>query len=162
MTMDLVGKIRAAAVSPLLRAAASVRRDGGAELGLGRVGPRRLTLGEVEQLERAGNVADDWGRVRVVGPFDVRRVRGCSFGGDVLLGRFTGRTDLAGASLATGVYDSVLHDCVIGDDVLIRGVRLLAHHVVCPGAVLFNCGIITAGLNSRFGNGTIIRVGPQA
>jgi len=164
MTTDLSAIVaQAAADSPLLRAAAAVRRDGGVEWCLGPRPSRPLTVDQIERLERAGNVADDWSRVRVAAAFDVRRVRGCTFSGDVVLGRFTGRAELAGGtSLPTGVYDSVLADCVVGDDALVRCVRLLANHIVGPGAVLFNCGLVTAGAECRFGNGTTINVGPQS
>jgi carbonic anhydrase/acetyltransferase-like protein (isoleucine patch superfamily) len=160
---DLATKVRAAAaVSPLVRAAASIRRDGGRELALGHSGTRPLTSAEIEQLERRGNFADDWGRVLVADPFDPHRIRGCTFSGDVVLGRFSARTEIGSVLLPTGVYESTLSDCVIGHDALVHGVRLLAKYVVGPGAILFNCGLVTGGSNCRFGNGAVLRVGPQA
>ena len=42
------------------------------------------------QLERLGNEADDWARVRVTDGFDPRRLRRCRLHGDVALGHFCG------------------------------------------------------------------------
>src|SRR4051812_30539319 len=76
--------------SQLLRAAASVRADGGRAFALGADQPRPLTADEVALLERQGNTADNWDQVRVADGFDARRVRHCQFHGDVTLGRFSG------------------------------------------------------------------------
>src|SRR5436853_6559321 len=109
MTIDLAANVREAmAVSRLLRAVDSVRRDGGLQLGLGDRAVRALSGAEIDRLEHSGNVADDWGRLRVAEGFDPRQVRGCSFRGDVILGSFLGQAALSGVELPTGLFDSVL------------------------------------------------------
>src|SRR5438132_13889765 len=106
MSDDLVEKVRAvAARAELVRAVASVRRDGGQAFALGKVPLRSLSTAEVAHLESLGNSCDDWSRVRVADGFDCRRVRHSSFQGDVILGRFTGKAQLAeGLELPCGVY----------------------------------------------------------
>ncbi len=163
MIHPLIGHIReAAANSELLRAVASVRQDGGCKLAGIDGSLRTLTSAEIRDMESNGNTSRSWQRVRVVESFDHRRVRGCSFFGDIVLGRFAGEALVAdGIFLPTGIYDSTIVDSVVGDDSLVRNVRLLAQYVVCRGAVAFDCGSITANGDCRFANGTAIHVGPQ-
>src|SRR5688572_4860181 len=98
-----------------LRAAASVRADGGRALALGPTDLRPLTREEIQGLERLGNTADDWSQVRVADGFDWRRVRQSQFHGQVALGRFTGTARLAeGIELPTGISGSTVIDCTIG------------------------------------------------
>src|SRR5436190_23825320 len=87
---------RAMAESEFLRAVASVRADGGIALALGETPLRHLFRPEVAQLEALGNTAEDWSRVRVAAGFNPRRVRNCEFRGDVALGEFKRRVQLAG------------------------------------------------------------------
>jgi NDP-sugar pyrophosphorylase family protein len=164
MTHPLVARVReSASASELTRAVASVRQDGGITLA-GISGPlRNLTPSEIEGMESLGNRASHWQRIRVFESFDFRRVRGCSFFGEVVLGRFSGEAVLPnGVTLPNGLYDSTIVDCVIGENVLVRDVRMLARYVVGAHAVLFDCSSIVSAENCQFGNGTIIGVGPQA
>jgi len=163
MTHPLVARVREAiASSELIRATASVREDGGLKLAGLDARLRPLTSVEIREMELSGNTARSWQRVRVVESFDHRRVRGCSFFGDVILGRFSGDADLPqGASLPTGVYDSTIVDCIIGHEAMVRNVRMLARYVVCEQAVLFDCSSVTSNGICRFGNGKLVRVGPQ-
>src|SRR5947209_512962 len=129
--------------SELLRAAAAVRADGGLAFALGTDEPRPLTPAEAAALERLGNSADDWSRVRVADGFDWRRVRQCQFHGDVVLGRFTGAVRLPeGVELPAGVYHSTVADSVIGHGAMVRDVHLLARCAVGEGAVVANCGTV--------------------
>src|SRR5438270_3098491 len=96
MNDAIISKVRAAAAeSELVRAVASVRRDGGQSFALGNLALRPLYRDEVTRLENQGNSAADWSRVRVADGFDWRRIQHCSFHGDVLLGRFTGQMKFA-------------------------------------------------------------------
>src|SRR5262249_38698691 len=117
---------------------------------------------EVQRLERLGNSCPDWSRVRVGKGFDWRTVRQCNLSGDVVLGRFTGEVPVAeGVALPAGGYHSTLVDCVIGDGALVRDVRLLANYVVGEGALLLDCGRITADAQTTFGNGGVLSLGPE-
>ena len=50
---------------------------------------RKLTASEIEQLERAGNYAEDWSAILVADPFCVECLRNNTFDGEVHLGALT-------------------------------------------------------------------------
>src|SRR5262245_48851574 len=164
MTADqLLARVRSAAArSDLLRAVASVRSDGGLRLALGGVDVRPLSEGEVTWLEGQGNTAEDWSRVRVAEGFHPGRVRNCEFRGDVVLGRFVGMVPVRpGTELPSGIYNATVADSVIGHGALVRDVRLLAGYVVGPGAVVWDCGRVSAEPDTTFGNGAALPVGVE-
>ena len=69
--------------------------------------------------------------MRVVDGFDWRRIRHSSFHGDIALGRFVKQVRLTeGFDLPAGIYQSTLVNCVVGADVLINDVKLLAPAVL--------------------------------
>ncbi len=160
MAETLEAKVRRLADgSELLRAIGSVRADGGVGLALGDVSLRRLYKPEIDLLESLGNSARDWSRVQVADGFNPRRVRGCEFHGDVVLGRFTQLVPLAGGlEVVAGLSNSTVADCVIGHNALIRDVRLLANYVVGEEAVLVDCGRVTCSAATTFGNGLRVPV----
>ncbi|MHC4593162.1 MAG: DUF4954 family protein, partial [Planctomycetota bacterium] len=114
---------------------------------------RPLTDGEMEALEANGCVADDWSHMRVADGFSPESVRRCTFSGDVQLGAFREPVALCGVPVPSGVYDSHLHNVAVSDNSLVRRVDLLANYTVGPGAVLSNCGAVTVGGETAFGNG---------
>src|SRR5262249_5170102 len=161
--LSLSKVLAAQAQSELLRAVASVRADGGLALALSQPRVRRLYPEEVARLEGLGNTADDWSRVRVGEGFDWRRVRHSSFHGDVVLGRFAAHVRVAeGLELPAGVSHSTLANCVVGDDALVKDVRLLANYVVGPGATLLDCGRVSCEPRSAFGNGAALPLGIES
>lgn len=162
-TEHLLARLRdALATSALLRAVASVRRDGGRGLALEDTPLRPLSLEEVARLEKQGSSAGDWARVLVAEGFDPSRVRNVEFQGDVILGRFAGSVGLGGRQLPTGVFNSTLIDSVVGHEALVRDVRLLAGYVVGPGAILFDCGRVVCDSATTFGNGTVLSLGIES
>jgi hypothetical protein len=158
MDHPLLSKIKAAAAgSELIRAVRAVQRDGGRCFALGNASVRPLLPSEIEQLERDGNTAEDWSRVRVTEDFNGRRIRGCSFQGDVILGRLAGKVSVGpNAEMAAGLYHCTFSDCVIGHDVLIRDVHWLGRYVIGARAVLWNCGSIGCDGPTCFGNGQAV------
>ncbi len=58
-----------------------------------------------------------------------------------------------GIRLPTGLYSSTLADCWIGDGALVSGTGLLAACVVCEGVIVMNCGTVSCGGDTKFGNG---------
>ena len=128
-------------------------------LGSGRTTLRQLSKPEIAQLEALGNTAEDWSRVRVADGFNPRRVRNCEFRGDVVLGEFKRRVQLADRTeVIAGLSNSTLVDCVVGNNAVIRDVRLLANYVVAADAVVVDCGRITCAAGTTFGNGKRIPV----
>ena len=107
---------------------------------------RRLTAAEVAQLERQGNLSDNWGSVQVAGPFSVECVWNSTFDGEVKLGsQGKGRLQKGGLSLREGIYHSALADVEVGDHVAIHNVRMLSGYAIGNGTLLFNIEEMTAG-----------------
>ncbi|MBQ8704248.1 MAG: DUF4954 family protein [Bacteroidales bacterium] len=94
---------------------------------------RSLTPGEIEQLERAGNYADDWSAVRVADSFCPKCLRNNILEGYVTLGE------------QSTVVNSTLRNCSVGADADIRDVRLLSDYVLGDRVTLFNIGEMTGG-----------------
>ncbi len=119
-------------------------------------GATALPLSEavIAELEKNGNVAEDWKKVKAVDGFNPSRVRNSFFYGDIVLGRFDGKVKVAeGAELPTGIYNSTLTDCCVASNVLVCDVKLLSNYVVKEGAVLFNNGLVCTERGATFGNG---------
>jgi hypothetical protein len=154
---------RATAQSEFVKTVAAARRDRGQTLALGDTPLRLLFRDEITQLERQGNSSADWSRVLVVEGFDWRWIEHSSFQGDVILGRFARQVTLAeGLQLPAGIYRSTLANCVIGHDALIRDVKILAGYIVCPCAILLDCGSIVCEGETAFGNGSQIPLGIES
>lgn len=153
--VDFVARVRAAEdQSELVRAIALVRRDGGLSLALNDCPVRALLPTEIADLEQYGNRSADWSRVRVAEGFEPSRVRSSQFWGDVVLGRFARSVPMTdGLLLPSGVESCTISNCIIGDDALVRDVKLLANYVVGPMAVVWDCGSVTCGNACTFGNG---------
>jgi hypothetical protein len=147
--------------SELLQAVAAVAIDGGAAFALGRL-VRPLSAREIEQLERQGNTAADWSRMLVSEDFSPVHIRRCEFLGGVVLGRFARPCQgPAGLDLPAGLCNSTIADCVIGDDAVIRDVKLLAGYVIGSRAAVFDCGQVVCSGETTFGNGAEIAVGVE-
>jgi hypothetical protein len=165
MDEKVIRQVRdATAKSEVVQAVASVRLDDGRALALGDTALRRLYRDEIQQLERLGNSSDDWSRVWISEGFDWRKVRHSSFHGDVVLGRFAQVVQLgpSGLALPAGIDHATLVHCVIGNNVLIRDVGLLANYVVADAAVLMGCGAVTCEGPTAFGNGAALPVGVES
>ena len=123
---------------------------------------RALSSEEIKALEKNGNGAADWQRVRVRDGFRPSKVRGCWFTGEVELGRFEQEVELAGGvRLGSGVYNADLKDVVIGDNALILNVGVLAGYVIGAGALIMGCGEVVAARGTAFGCGLQLKVGPE-
>lgn len=163
MDNHIITRVReAAAKSKLVRAVMAIRRDGERGLAPAQTPLRPLYRDEITQLEQLGNSCADWSRVRVAEGFDWRKVRHSCFHGDVVLGRFSRAVSLAeGLELPAGIERATLVNCVLGDDVLIRDVKLLANYIVGEGVILLDCGAVTCEGITAFGNGNTLPIGVQ-
>jgi len=117
---------------------------------------RKLTGQEIEQLARQGCLAEDWSRLDVSGTFQAERIRGCCFSGVVRIGPQNKKVSLfGGVSEPCGIYNSRVHNCVIGADVYINNVaNRLANYVIEDDAVIDNVDLLAVDGSSTFGNGT--------
>lgn len=139
--------------SELVQAVSAIRKNGAAAYAIGEAKLTVLSKATIADLERNGNVAEDWDNVKVVPGFDPSRVRNSAFFGNVVLGTFDGKVNIEdGAELPAGIYNSTVIHCAIGNNVLVRDVKLLANHVVKEGAILLNDGTISTKKGTTFGN----------
>lgn len=124
---------------------------------------RALSKEEIALLEARGCNADDWSLIQVAQDFDAFRVKRVHFRGRCVLGRCSGDVEvMPGLAMGTGIYDSTLVDCQIGNDCLIEKVRFAAHLVVDRGAVLFDVGAITCAPGTVFACGQTLPIACEA
>lgn len=119
-----------------------------------RVAAQSLSPATIKKLEENGNYASDWSKVKVTSGFNPGRVKNSCFYGEVILGKFEEEIEVEKeVSLSSGIYNSTLINCRIGNNTLIKEVRCLANYVVRDRAVLFNLGVISTEKAATFANG---------
>lgn len=115
---------------------------------------RSLTTDEISRLEQQHCFCDDWNRVQVVSDFQPQHISHVRFGGDIRLGAFQKTITLeGGVSRHTGIYNAHIHNCHIGNDVLIDNISgyLANCHIESDVQIIGVHTILTEG-RSRFGN----------
>ncbi|MFO7730775.1 MAG: DUF4954 family protein [Spirochaetia bacterium] len=117
---------------------------------------RRLTTGEVEILIHNGNNAENWERILVSDEFDPQRIYNNNFRGLVRIGRLRDiileHHDL---QLPSGIRNSFIWDCDIGDDAVIHNVHYLAHYIIGDRCILANIDEMHTTNYAKFGNGIL-------
>ena len=120
---------------------------------------RSLTANEIAGLEKQGCFCADWGKVQVSGSFAVSRIRDTSFTGNIRLGSFAGEIAVEpGVILPTGIYDSHLYNCSIGDDCLISQVGRLSNYDIEAGVLIDQVRVLAVRGMTSFANGVKIEV----
>ncbi len=121
---------------------------------------RRLTAGEISSLRNAGCSADDWERILVPEDFTAEHITRTCFSGDIELGSFAGEFSLpGGVTKHSGIHGAVLHNCSIGDGVLIDGVQnYIANYDIGGGSYIENVNRIVCEGRSSFGNNIQVAV----
>lgn len=121
---------------------------------------RSLTLEEISCLERQACSAENWDQVKVVDDFRMDYVRNTHFSGDIYLGRFEKEYILeGGARKHSGLNNATLHNCSVGDDVLIENIQnYIANYNIAADCFIQNVNLIVVEGKSTFGNGTEVAV----
>ncbi|MFV0392219.1 MAG: DUF4954 family protein [Paludibacteraceae bacterium] len=121
---------------------------------------RNLTEKEIATLVVYGCSAEDWNRVRVADDFKPDFVSNVHFSGNVELGTFNKVYELQGGfKKHSGIYNSCIHNCVIGNDVYIDKIHnYIANYEICDEAYIENTNVILVEGNSTFGNGIGVSV----
>ena len=105
---------------------------------------RPLTEAEIQILESNGNRSESWAKVMVENDFDPNRIIRSSFMGEVYLPRFFGTLLLPGdVSFPTGIYDSLVHNCLV-ENALVHKVAMLSNILVRSSSVVQNVGSIVS------------------
>lgn len=117
---------------------------------------RNLRAHELEELVRNGNTSKNWDDVLVAEGFDPQFVRGCQFSGLVRIGRISDVSlSMHDLVVPTGLLNSHIVACDIGDDVAIRNVRYLARYIVGDHSMLLNIDEMQTTNHAKFGNGIV-------
>jgi len=125
---------------------------------------RNPTLEEISILEANHNSSTqkDWSNLFVTDIFDPNRIWQTRFAGIVVIGNLSHATlqyhDLI---LETGIYNSFVIACVIGNDVCIRDVHYLANYRIGNRVILFNIQEMSCTSHSKFGNGWLKKDEPE-
>ncbi len=124
---------------------------------------RPLSSDEIHILEQNHCQAEDWARVEVDPNFDATRIRSTSFSGTVQLGSNTGTLTINGINIHSGIHNSHIKDCRIGENVHISDVTggLVNYHVA-DEVVIQDVYVLSAEPGTTFGEGTRINVMNEA
>jgi hypothetical protein len=116
---------------------------------------RRLTKDEIEIMMAAGCRSATWDLIRVAEGFNAHRIERTTFSGQIRLGKAEGYKTLPGGiTMATGIFNAVLHNVIVGDEVLIMNVeRYIANYVIESHALLYEVNSLIVDGVSAFGNG---------
>ncbi|NLW83858.1 MAG: DUF4954 family protein [Phycisphaerae bacterium] len=117
---------------------------------------RHLRVDELEQLVKNGNNADNWDELLVTDEFDPGQVKNSSFFGLVRIGRLRSAVlEHHDFRLPTGIWNSMIVSCDIGNDVAIHNVSYLAHYIIGDRCILANIDEMHMTDHAKFGNGIL-------
>ncbi|WP_455498889.1 DUF4954 family protein [Coprobacter sp.] len=121
---------------------------------------RGLTNQEIEQLKQQNCMADNWSTVSVASDFTPDHICHTRFSGQIKLGTFQKEFILdGGLKKHSGLRHVTLHNCEIGNDVLIENVpNYIANYHIGNDCFIQNVNILVVDGKSKFGNGTEVSV----
>ncbi len=123
---------------------------------------RHLRSDEVERLVKNDNTSDGWDNILVTDEFDPDQIKNTRFFGMVRIGRlrnvFLQHHDL---KVPTGITNSLIIACDIGDDVAIHEVHYLSHYIIGDRNILFNIQEMNTTDHAKFGNGIVKEGEPE-
>ncbi|HLN56191.1 MAG TPA: DUF4954 family protein [Bacteroidales bacterium] len=127
-----------------------------------RTGWRHLKSSEVEELVKNGNTAASWDDILVTDEFETSQIKNSRFYGLVRIGATRNvilqHHDLR---LPSGITDSLIISCDIGNNAAIHNVHYLAHYIIGDNNILFNISEMHTTDHSKFGNGTLKEGEPE-
>ena len=117
---------------------------------------RQLTEMEIAKLAVYGCSAVNWKSIKVAEDFSADFFQNVHFSGDIQLGTYHKLFDLPGGlQKHAGIFNVVLHNCSIGNDVYINTVKnYMANMRIDDEAYIENVDAIYTEGESSFGNGT--------
>ena len=121
---------------------------------------RKLTSTEMKILKSHGCECETWSRIEVTNDFNPQHYRNVKFSGAVRLGDTSG-TFCRDRNVVyqCGIYDAVIHNCTIGDNVYIAKVsNYIANYDIGDEVFIENVNRINASGCSTFGNGVEVSV----
>ena len=107
---------------------------------------RPLDNSEITALKNQGCFSSDWSNITVAEDFSTDHIQGVRFLGNVKIG------------LVSGLFNSKIKNCEVGDDVVIDNVHLVENYRIMDHVILENVDTISVKEPSSFGNGFEIDV----
>jgi carbonic anhydrase/acetyltransferase-like protein (isoleucine patch superfamily) len=120
---------------------------------------RALTDKEIKVLCQQGCQAREWKDISVQEGFSTENILKVSFSGKIKLGCFRDNVEVEkGVSKPSGLYNSYIHNCAIGNNVFISQVQNLVNYNIEDNVIIENTGSLVVNSESTFGNATNIDV----
>lgn len=121
---------------------------------------RKLTDTEIDRLTQQGCTAADWSNIDVSSDFTPTHIQNVCFSGSVRLGKFEQVFLLdGGLPKHSGLYNVTLHNCTVGNDVLIENIpNYIANYEIGDECFIQNANLILTEGHCAFGNGTPVSV----
>lgn len=121
---------------------------------------RKLTQEEIRQLGQQGCTATDWQSIEVAPDFTPAYIHNTRFSGNIRLGNFNHIFTLEGGlPKHSGLSNVTLHNCNIGNDVLIENIaNYIANYDIEEKCFIQNANLIVTEGRSSFGNGIQVAV----
>ncbi|MCJ7544007.1 MAG: DUF4954 family protein [Phycisphaerae bacterium] len=117
---------------------------------------RHLRAEEIEALVKNGNTCDDWNEFWVADPFNPHQIKNSEFVGMVRIARLENVVlEYHELQTPTGITNSLIISCDIGQNSAIHGVEHLAHYIVGDNVILLNIGEMQTTNHAKFGNGIV-------
>lgn len=121
---------------------------------------RNLLPEEIARLQSNGCSAEDWESVTVVSPFNPEYVSRTRFSGAVRIGCLEKEfTFSGGVKKHSGIQNATLHNCTLGDNILIEDVHnYIANYRIGDGCIIQNINIMLVEGETAFGNNVAVSV----
>jgi len=121
---------------------------------------RKLTTEEIAVLESRDCTASDWNSIEVHPDFNPVNLRKVTFSGKVKIGKTDGTVTFSGGlKKPAGLRNASIHNCEIGDNVLIENVQnYIANYKIGNNTLIQNLDRLVTDEKSTFGNGVEVAV----
>ncbi len=120
---------------------------------------RQLTDEEIKTLLSRNCVAPDWSTILVRKAFTPENISGVRFYGHIKLGIISADGEPGSGHIPeTGIFNSTIADCEIGDHVLISDVKKLSNYIIEDHVRIDDVGTLEVTEATTFGNGVEIDV----
>lgn len=121
---------------------------------------RSLSEAEIQVLKENRCSHDDWSLMTVKNGFNPNFIHDTKFSGNISFGVFEKVFDLAGGlKKHAGINHAVIHNCRIGDNVVIENVQnYIANYIIGNNCFIQNVDVMLVDGRNTFGNGVQVNV----
>jgi hypothetical protein len=124
-----------------------------------------LELDQILQLESFGNSSEDWSKVFLINPgsISLKRIKNCSFLGEVYIGTFDSSINSSGINIPTGLYNSNFYNvCVLNNNCHVFNSAIVSDVYFGEFAAVIHCmSILGVHSLAKHGNNTVLTIGPE-